>query len=67
VPPINFRIKNGKQTPSGTTILRRVRRQLLRQQWEPKSWFDDLEIVAMAIRDVDICLSKCHKEWRSRF
>ena len=67
MPPIIFRLKNGKQTPSGTRILRRVRRRLL-ASWH--SWELEIcerELVPLAIADVDLCLSKLNAEWRERF
>lgn len=60
-------MKNGKQTPSGTQILRRVRRQLLRSWhgWQPE--ICERELAPLAIADIDLCISLCSPEWRERF
>jgi hypothetical protein len=60
-------MKNGKQTPSATTILRRVRRYLVGQWHNGRMNDDDRSVIPQAIRDVDICLSMCNKAWRDRF
>jgi hypothetical protein len=67
VPPIKFRIKNGKQTPTGRKILHRVRWYLLTQWQNGRMNDDDRNIIQLAIRDVDVCLSRLHKNWRGRF
>ena len=67
MPPIVFRIRNGKQTPSGTRILRRVRRQLLRSWHSWQLEICERELVPLAIADIDLCLSKCYAEWLERF
>jgi len=66
MPPIKFRRKNGKQTPSGTRILRRVRRQLILCWHYETPKIADRELIPLAIADIDLCLGRCDKKWRDR-
>jgi hypothetical protein len=67
VPPIKFRNKGGKRTPTGRHILRRVRRQLEREFFVAQEKREDTAVWTSAIFDVDLCSSRLHPEWRDKF